>query len=87
MNLESVFLEIRLKLELLSSIIEVSHLFFLIKKNTKCEWRREVRETEIRSLEIDFDRDVLMINGKDVTDKPVIVTLPGPEDSFPYRKL
>lgn len=34
---------------------------------------------EIRKLEIDFDVSVLKINGKDF-DRPILVTLPGPED-------
>ena len=34
---------------------------------------------EIRILEIDFDASVLRINGK-TFDRPIIVTLPGPED-------
>ena len=41
---------------------------------------------EIRSLEIDFDKNILSINGKLVTDRPVIVNLPGP-DGWPLRKL
>ena len=40
---------------------------------------------EIRSIGIDFDKDALKINGKKV-DKPVIVTLPGP-DGWPIQKL
>lgn len=42
---------------------------------------------EIRSLEIDFDRDILKINGKDIKSVAVIVTLPGAEEKFPVRKL
>lgn len=41
---------------------------------------------EIRSLEIDFDTNVLKINGKEVRDFPVIVTLPGLK-GYPFRKL
>lgn len=41
---------------------------------------------KIQSLEIDFDRDVLKINGESVIDKPVIVNLPGP-DGWPLQKL
>lgn len=42
---------------------------------------------EIRSLEIDFDREILRINGKEVKGYPVIVILPGSEESFPYGKV
>lgn len=35
---------------------------------------------EIRKLEIDFDKQILRINGEEFTDKPVIVALPGPDD-------
>lgn len=41
---------------------------------------------KIRSLEIDFDRDILKINGEPVTGKPVKVNLPGPF-GWPFRKL
>lgn len=41
---------------------------------------------EIRSLEIDFDRDILKINGEQIKEAPVIVSLPGPE-GFKYHKL
>lgn len=50
-------------------------------------YRGEVRETEIRSLEVDFDKGILKINGKEFAESPIIVTLPGPEDRFPYQKL
>lgn len=40
---------------------------------------------EIRSIRIDFDKDTLEINGKKA-DKPVIVTLPGP-DGWPIQKM
>ncbi len=40
---------------------------------------------EIRSIKIDFDKDILEINGKKV-EKPVIVTLPGP-DGWPIQKM
>lgn len=40
---------------------------------------------EIRSIRIDFDKDLLEINGKKV-EKPVIVTLPGPY-GWPIQKL
>nr|WP_296464287.1 hypothetical protein [uncultured Acetatifactor sp.] len=42
---------------------------------------------EIRSLEVDFDKGTLRINGEELKESPVIVVLPGPEDGFPYRKL
>lgn len=32
---------------------------------------------EIRSVEIDFDNNILKINGEEVIDRPVIATLPG----------
>lgn len=34
---------------------------------------------EIRQLEIDFDKRILKINGKAFLEKPIVVTLPGPE--------
>lgn len=40
---------------------------------------------EIRSIKIDFDKDILEVNGKKV-EKPVTVTLPGP-DGWPIQKL
>lgn len=40
---------------------------------------------EIRSIKINFDKDILEINGKKV-EKPVIVTLPGPY-GWPIQKL
>lgn len=40
---------------------------------------------EIHSIRIDFDKDILEINGKKV-EKPVIVTLPGP-DEWPIQKM
>lgn len=42
-------------------------------------------EMEIRSIKIDFDKDILEINGKKA-EKPVIVTLPGP-DGWPTQKM
>lgn len=42
---------------------------------------------EMTSLEIDFDNNILKINGKEITDVPVIVTLPGLTENLPYRKL
>ena len=32
---------------------------------------------EIRSIQIDFDRDILKINGNECKTSPVIVSLPG----------
>lgn len=40
---------------------------------------------EIRSIRIDFDKDILEINGKKV-EKPVIATLPG-HDKCPIQKM
>lgn len=40
---------------------------------------------EIRSIRIDFDKDTLEINGKEV-EKPIIVTLPGP-DGWPIQRM
>lgn len=40
---------------------------------------------EIRSIKIDFDKDILKVNGKKV-EKSVIVTLPGP-DGWPIQKM
>lgn len=40
---------------------------------------------EIRSIKIDFDKDILEINGKKA-EKPVIVTLPG-LDGWPIQKM
>ena len=41
---------------------------------------------EIHSLEIDIDVGVLKINGKEYKEKPIVVTLPGPE-GWPLAKL
>lgn len=41
---------------------------------------------EIRSIEIDFDKNVLKINGEYFTDRPVIATLPG-SDGWDLKKL
>ncbi len=41
---------------------------------------------EIQSIKIDFEENVLEINGKQITDRPVSVTLPGP-DGWPLIKL
>lgn len=40
---------------------------------------------EIRSIKVDFDKDILEINGKKV-EKSVIVTLPG-HDGWPIQKM
>ena len=42
--------------------------------------------TGIRSLEIDFDKEILKINGDEVTDEIIIVALPGPEEGYKYKK-
>ena len=34
---------------------------------------------EIQQLEIDFKKDILKINGKEVKNKSILVSLPGPE--------
>ncbi len=41
---------------------------------------------EIRNLEIDIDVGTLKINGKDYKEKPIVVTLPGPE-GWPLARL
>lgn len=41
--------------------------------------------TEIRSLEVDIDEEILRINGKEVKEK-VLVTLPGP-DGWPLQRM
>ena len=41
---------------------------------------------EIRELEVDFDNDVLKINGENYMKRPIVVTLPGP-DGWPLKKL
>lgn len=41
---------------------------------------------EIRKLEIDFDNSILKINGRNYTEKPVVVTLPGPS-GWPYQMV
>ncbi len=38
-----------------------------------------MRKIEIRQLEVDFDKQLLRINGNIYSEKAVIVTLPGPE--------
>lgn len=42
---------------------------------------------EIRSLEIDFDNNILKINGEQIKTVPVIVTLPGEYRKYPISKL
>lgn len=41
---------------------------------------------EIRTLQIDFDKGILEVNGELIKNKPIIVTLPGP-DGWRLRKL
>lgn len=41
---------------------------------------------ETRSIKIDFKENILEVNGKQIVDKPVSVTLPGP-DGWPLIKL
>lgn len=40
----------------------------------------------IRSIEIDFDRNILKINGQEVKDETILVTLPG-AGGYKYKKL
>lgn len=47
--------------------------------------RRREKIIEIRSIEIDIDRNILKINGKDV-EQAVVVSLPGP-GGWPVEKL
>ena len=42
---------------------------------------------KVDAIEIDLQNNVLKIDGKPVENVPVIVTLPGKEEKFPYRKL
>lgn len=44
------------------------------------------RLEEIRSIEIDFDNNILKVNGNSLTDRPVIVYLPGP-DGWSIKKV
>ena len=41
---------------------------------------------QISSLDVDLSKDELIINGKAIKDRPVVVTLPGP-DGWPVCKL
>lgn len=41
---------------------------------------------EIRKLEIDFNKGILKINGKDYTDRKAVVSLPG-EGGWPLEIL
>lgn len=50
------------------------------KGNEKCN--QEGNRLNIRTLEIDFDKGILKCNEKSYTERPVIVTLPGPDDNF-----
>lgn len=45
-----------------------------------------MRKTEIRSLEIDFDNEILKINGEKVMDRPVIAVLPA-LDNYSIKKI
>lgn len=45
-----------------------------------------VQRMEIRQLEIDFDNDILKINGTQIKDRPVQVSLPGP-DGWELKKV
>lgn len=40
----------------------------------------------MRKLEINLDAGILKIDGKDLKEKPVVVTLPGPE-GWPFARL
>lgn len=40
----------------------------------------------MKSIEIDFERSILKIDGKEITKKSIIVTLPG-EGGWPVQKL
>lgn len=48
--------------------------------------RRMNSSDGIRSLEIDFDKEILKINGQEVKERIVIVSLPGPE-GYKYHHL
>lgn len=41
---------------------------------------------EIRCLKVDFDKDILEINGTQIKDRPVLVSLPGP-DGWKFKKV
>lgn len=41
---------------------------------------------DIKQLKIDFNNNILEINGKTVKDRPVLVSLPGP-DGWKYKKI
>ncbi len=55
------------------------------KVKLRKEERGELR-MEIRKLEIDLDAGILKINGKDFTERQVVVSLPGLE-GWTYRRL
>lgn len=40
----------------------------------------------MRAIEIDFKKNILKIDGKTITSRPIIVTLPG-EEGWPVQKL
>ena len=41
---------------------------------------------EIRSLEIDIDKNIFKINGKEIKETPIIASLPGP-DGWALKKV
>lgn len=41
---------------------------------------------EIRSLEIDIDKNLLKINGEEIKETPIIASLPGP-DGWKLKKV
>lgn len=47
--------------------------------------KSDLAATEIRSLEVDIDKEILRINGKEVKEK-ILVTLPGPE-GWPLQRI
>lgn len=47
--------------------------------------KSDLAATEIRSLEVDIDKEILRINGKEVKEK-ILVTLPGP-DGWPLQRI
>jgi len=58
------------------------------REQTTIRLPAELKEQlEIRSLEVDFDKEILKLNGKELKGFPVIVTLPGPDENFPYQKI
>lgn len=47
--------------------------------------KSDLAATEIRSLEVDIDKEILRINGEDMKEK-VLVTLPG-SDGWPLQRI